>query len=286
MNIFFDTCDKAIEFALENKSFGIYEGNRHNPNSSIHLHNSCELIICLSDGQTMVIGDHIYDIKKGDVFFASQFEAHKVIADEKTDFSRIVIQFHPVFLYSISTEMSNLSTCFSMRRKSIYHKISLTDTELDFVCSLINSIKQEKKFGDDILKNSVIMQIMILFNEKFLQKNDNKKYSAPKDAELVEKCLIYINENFAEDIRLETIAKTNYISVNQLCRLFKKNLGTTVGKYLMSKRITEAKKLLQTCDNVNLVASKCGFGDYSNFIRAFGRIVGTSPGKYAQQNKE
>ena len=284
MNVFFETCDKAIEFAMSNKFFGIFEGKHHTPNSDIHLHNSCELIICLSDGSSMVIGDHIYDIKKGDVFFASQFEAHKVISEAKSEFLRTVIQFHPLFLHSVSTEKSNLSLCFGMRSKSIYHKISLSESEIKFVCNTINLMKTEAPFGDDVLKTAYIMQIMTLFNEKFLQKNSDKKYSAPKEGFLIEKCLAYINENYADDITLESIAKINYISQNQLCRLFKKHLGTTVGKYLMSKRITEAKKLLHEGENVNMVASKCGFGDYSNFIRAFKRIVGVSPGKYARES--
>ena len=76
------------------------------------------------------------------------------------------------------------------------------------------------------------------------------------------------------------MAKHAFVSVKELCRLFKKHLGTTVSKYIMSKRISEAKKLLKSGLGVQLTAEKCGFTDYTSFIRAFNRTVGTPPGRY------
>ena len=43
----------------------------------------------------------------------------------------------------------------------------------------------------------------------------------------------------------EMIAKNSYISVNHLCKLFKTTLGTTVIKYIIGKRISQAKKYLK-----------------------------------------
>jgi AraC-like DNA-binding protein len=105
-----------------------------------------------------------------------------------------------------------------------------------------------------------------------------------KDDKLVKKAISYINSNFSENINLETIAGELYISVNQLCRIFKKNLGTTVTKYIAGKRISEAKKLLKNGHSVSDTAILCGYRDYANFIRSFKKNVGVSPGKYAMHN--
>jgi len=76
------------------------------------------------------------------------------------------------------------------------------------------------------------------------------------------------------------VARSAYLSVNQLCRLFSKYCGTTVAKYIVSKRISEAKKLLASGHSVSETASMCGFGDYSAFMRVFKKNVGMTPGKY------
>jgi AraC-like DNA-binding protein len=53
-----------------------------------------------------------------------------------------------------------------------------------------------------------------------------------------------------------------------------------VAKYITSRRITEAKKLLSNGKNVTDTAIMCGFEDYANFIHVFKKHVGVTPGKY------
>ena len=86
--------------------------------------------------------------------------------------------------------------------------------------------------------------------------------------------------NDSQELTLDMIAKNTYVSVNQLCRLFTRYCGTTVTKYITSKRITEAKKLLEEGRSVTDTAFMCGFNDYANFIRVFKKTVGVPPGKY------
>ena len=145
-------------------------------------------------------------------------------------------------------------------------------------------MKTEAPFGDDVLKTAYIMQIMTLFNEKFLQKNSDKKYSAPKEGFLIEKCLAYINENYADDITLESIAKINYISQNQLCRLFKKELGVTPNHFITETRLFYAKLMLtQTELSVKSIAFSCGFNTPSYFIKCFREKFGKSPNVYKKE---
>ena len=86
--------------------------------------------------------------------------------------------------------------------------------------------------------------------------------------------------HLVEELTLEILAKNAFVSVNQLCKLFKTTFGTSVAKYIMAKRISEAKKLLAQGKSVAETAPACGFTDYANFIRVFKKFVGISPGKY------
>ena len=38
--------------------------------------------------------------------------------------------------------------------------------------------------------------------------------------------------------------------------------------------------------SLNDIAYQCGFNDYSNFLRSFGKIVGMSPSQYRKQLKQ
>ena len=88
---------------------------------------------------------------------------------------------------------------------------------------------------------------------------------------------------FSAKLTLESVAKHAFISVNQLCLLFKKHLSTTVMKFITGKRISEAKKLLSSGKSVTEAAFSSGFNDYANFIRVFKNSVGISPGKFKSE---
>ena len=90
----------------------------------------------------------------------------------------------------------------------------------------------------------------------------------------------YINTHYAQEFNLDIVAKIAYVSPTQLSRLFSRYCGTTVTKFIISKRIANAKKLLSEGHSVTDTAFLCGFGDYANFIRTFKKAVGVPPGKY------
>ena len=94
--------------------------------------------------------------------------------------------------------------------------------------------------------------------------------------------LSYINQHIAEDLSIERLARHFYISTSYLCRIFKSETGTTINKYITAKRITLAKSYLSEGYSVTDACIRCGFGDYSNFLKSFTKAVGISPKKYAQ----
>ena len=123
----------------------------------------------------------------------------------------------------------------------------------------------------------IAVEILILVNAAFSHHTIAEKSSS---SGAIKNAIDYINTNFSQHLSLDTIAQNSYISVNQLCRLFNKYCGTTVAKYITSRRITEAKKLLSAGRSVTDTAIMCGFEDYANFIRVFKKHVGVTPGKY------
>jgi AraC-like DNA-binding protein len=64
-------------------------------------------------------------------------------------------------------------------------------------------------------------------------------------------------------------------------RAFRKSFGVSPYRSLLERRIDYAKALLLTGDlPIANVAMQSGFSDQAAFTRAFGRIVGDSPGRW------
>ncbi len=62
--------------------------------------------------------------------------------------------------------------------------------------------------------------------------------------------------------------------------------GHAPSAYILRLKIKKAKGLLSSNPQMTLgeVADKCGFSDYSNFVRAFKNICGTTPTNYRKGN--
>jgi AraC-like DNA-binding protein len=100
----------------------------------------------------------------------------------------------------------------------------------------------------------------------------------------ITKSLDYIEENFRSPLSLKKVSHTAGISAFHFSRLFTQSVGISFRFYLLSRRIEEAKKLLEETDKkVLTVAHQSGFSDMSAFNRNFKRHTGITPGAYRQK---
>lgn len=276
MNCFFKTCTEAVNHTNETKSFGVFFSKTKNQSQNVHIHDCCEIFLCIRGGKNFLIDDKVYNISDGDLFVINQFEAHKVVPDVQNEFARYVLHVHPNFLYSNSFGEANLSECFYSPTKT--NKTSLSTDETARLIELFESLKNPSPYGDELYKKIRIIEILLETSKFFSTHQDS--FSKNTNHKTVQLAIDYINSNYSSPLNLETVAKSAYISPTQLSRLFNHYCGTTVTKYITSKRITEAKKHLLEGKSVTDTAFLCGFNDYANFIRTFKKAVGIPPGKY------
>ena len=278
MQSFFNTCGEAAEHAAKNKSFGAYYSENSDPNLQIHIHECCEILLCLRGGKSFLIDNTVYDISDGDLFVINQFEAHKIITEAGTDFDRYIMHVHPTFLYANSVDDVNLGDCFYNFSSGTHNRIRLSEKERNELITLFEKLKTDHEYGDGFVKKLAALRILFAVNK--MNATHSEPGNAPAKHKTVQLAIDYINNNYSSELTLETISRNAYVSANQLCKLFKMYCNTTVSKYIVSKRITEAKKLLAEGKSVTDTAFMCGFNDYANFIRVFKKTVGTPPGKY------
>lgn len=83
---------------------------------------------------------------------------------------------------------------------------------------------------------------------------------------------------------LDAMAASAGMSRFRFARAFKRGMGITPWRYVLLRRIAQAKQLLAGSDlSVKEIASTCGFSDPDYFSRAFRREAGLTPGSYRRQ---
>jgi AraC family transcriptional regulator len=90
-----------------------------------------------------------------------------------------------------------------------------------------------------------------------------------------------LKANLDGQIALSQVARECKLSVSHFVRAFKQAVGEPPYRWLLQQRIEAAKELLLHSDLPMVeIALKCGFADQACFIRAFRKLLDTTPGEW------
>jgi len=98
---------------------------------------------------------------------------------------------------------------------------------------------------------------------------------------LIDKACKYMAVNHGRSLSVMEVADHCDLRTDSLCRLFRKHLRTSPGRYLQDLRIQHAKALLRSGYTVTECASRSGFSSIHYFSRLFRATEGTSPKVWA-----
>lgn len=98
----------------------------------------------------------------------------------------------------------------------------------------------------------------------------------------LQRVLIHLQEHYADNVRVGTMAELAGFSVAQLERHFRRVFQLTPQQLLTKLRIEAAMRLLQSEASVASIGLACGFADQSAFSRQFKATVGMTPRDYRQ----
>lgn len=120
------------------------------------------------------------------------------------------------------------------------------------------------------------------FAQNTLQLKDNYAYTPEQIAQLVE---AYIKENYTQDINFDLISQNFNFTSNYLSRIFTKHIGVNPSKYLITRRINQAKHLLLNNKELSIkdIGELVGYSNQFYFSRLFKSSVGKSPASYREE---
>jgi AraC-like DNA-binding protein len=92
----------------------------------------------------------------------------------------------------------------------------------------------------------------------------------------------YLEDHFAENVTLNMLAQHVSFSPYYLLRAFRAEVGMPPYAYLESVRIRHTQRLIKAGMPLAQVAAEAGFSSQSHMTRQFKKIIGVTPGQYAQ----
>ena len=91
----------------------------------------------------------------------------------------------------------------------------------------------------------------------------------------------FIDGHLAEDLSIDTLAAQACLSPYHFARAFKAATGTPPHRYVIERRIAQARMLVaERSLPLPVIAGACGFSSQAHFTRCFKRIVGVTPGAW------
>lgn len=115
-----------------------------------------------------------------------------------------------------------------------------------------------------------------------IQEMNNSKQR--EEIRIIEKVKRYCEENYSDEITLETIAEVACMSRNYFCAYFKEYTNETFWNYLTRLRMEKAREyLLNTELKVNTISSMVGYKNASHFGRIFRNYFKCTPEEYRER---
>ncbi len=89
----------------------------------------------------------------------------------------------------------------------------------------------------------------------------------------------YIDEQYANDLTLEKLSRTFFMSSSYISYLFKTTFGESYSDHLRNIRLTKARELIEKYPDlkINEIARMVGFREYKYFSLQFKQMYGVSP---------
>lgn len=184
--------------------------------------------------------------------------------------------------YISGEPVDSVNVMFHVPDRELYTAIStfpfhLLKPENAFIPLLMSIVEQARSCSpDESLLNagfSYYLQLVMLTNRSL-------RLPAPSRS-IVDRCVAYINEHFAEHITLDDISAHVGRNRSYVSSLFSSTFGFTLVEYLNRVRIKRACELIAYTDTfLPDIAEACGYSNQRNFSRVFKNLVGTTPYKY------
>ena len=229
-----------------------------------------QFLICLKgEGRLLLDGDS-FELEPGDIFFVPRKIPHEYFSVGEKWETRWVV-FDGADIEGLQTELG-LTEPVVLKNRGQKELLKLFDR-------MFVTLRTEGLYGNFIC-SGLCYQFIMEFHRLL-------SGTGGMTSGVLLPVLNYIENNFRHDLPVTEIAAASGVSQQYLGRLFRRELDTTIERYIQDRRIWEAKTLLRETDkDISEIAAVCGFSSSGYFSTVFRRVIGLSPKKYRSSIKD
>ena len=248
----------------------------------VHHHDFYEVYFLLAGTVSYWVEGRVIRMTPGDLLFINPMELHRPMPDPAEPVcERFVLWIDGEYLEKLSTPQMRLGDCFDTTRPGYSHLIRPSGAERASLTARMGELVQEsysKNLGSDISAQGILMQLLVQLNR--LAQKTQRAREDEQLSDLVRGAMVYISENIHTPLSLEAIAGQLFVSKYHLSHAFSAEVGVSVYRYIMLRRLLLARQLLTAGESAGQVCRTCGFTDYTAFYRAFKSEYGISPRQF------
>ena len=251
--------------------------------ASPHSHDvTSEIIQCFENNGKILINGELYNMKKNALYFIHGLDTHFVAPEDLNRYNHSIITLN-------TPELKKLF--YNLDMKDEFKKIFTSKGGT--YCELTNEavIETDRLFLeiDTIINDNHEIKYARLASALVGLVDIGLKYAekAEKTNDKLTDIISFISDNALNKLTIDEICEKTYISKHHLCRIFKENMGVTIGEFIKNRRISVAKQLLRNSEyKIIEIAEKCGFSDSGFFAKVFLREVGITPSDFRKNSFE
>lgn len=251
-----------------------------------HWHNEFELNYIRSGTAVFYYNGERYLPEEGDIFIFQPNQTHSMstLGDHKI--------YYDTFLFT--TESFGLPS--ERGNHTIIGPLVSGDSQItlpinrsspgypllkEIVEAMVSASKLNSATDDLLVKGELLRLFYYLHTYGHIKYSRNEKAA---DTERIQPVLTYIDQHYAENLTVDSLARLIPLSPNYFMYCFKRVTGTSIVSYITQIRIRNACELLQNSGKQVLqIAMECGFDNLSNFNRQFKKNTGCSPMQYRKR---
>lgn len=254
-----------------------------------NVHSEVLIALVKSGRITLETATNAYNLRQGDIYFVAPNQKYQIVNHQGANVDVILLNLsNPA---SVTQEYIPQSLIRGITSGNCTHFAKITPEDsyyrstLEDFKTIIEAEMDKPNFFQLLVHGKMYQIFYTLFSNGLVQileaETQGKKYRA------LRRITEYINDNFCENISLDTIAQTTGFSRYYVSHLFKELMNTTFVSYVNELRLTRAAMLLTTTDTPIIeIAGMSGFNNISNFNRAFKMYYGTTPSKYRKMERQ
>lgn len=126
---------------------------------------------------------------------------------------------------------------------------------------------------------AIVMEVMfLLLNDFCTREVETEDVKDARVRERLNEITNYVREHYREPISLEAVASEVGLSREYFCRFFKQHMGINYARHVNLVRLVHIyDDIVNTQDNIMVIAEKHGFTNYKLFTKMFKEIYGCMP---------